>query len=80
MDYTVVVVDDDPIILRAVREILKTEDMKVVLLNSGRVLLDYIEDNTPDMILLDITISILYNISNASSPSPKCSSAYFVRR
>ena len=54
MDYTVVVVDDDPIILRAVREILKTEDMKVVLLNSGRVLLDYIEDNTPDMILLDI--------------------------
>ena len=54
MEYTVVVVDDDPIILKAVREILRNEDMKVVLLNSGRVLLDYMEENTPDIILLDI--------------------------
>lgn len=53
----IVVVDDDPIILKMAWTILTDAGMKVVVLKGGRQLLDYIEKNpTPDLILLDISM------------------------
>ena len=54
MQYTVAVVDDDMSIYHVVKGVLSKEGMKVVPLNSGRALLDYIKVQTPDIILLDI--------------------------
>ena len=50
----VVVVDDDVANLRMAGTILSKQHMRVTALKSGRALLDYIKDNRPDLILLDI--------------------------
>lgn len=54
MEERVVVVDDDAIILRNANTILSEAGYKVTCLKSGRLLLDYVEKNTIDMLLLDI--------------------------
>ncbi len=54
MDYNVVVVDDDPMILDEARRFLSAENMHVTCLKSGTLFLKYIEKNTPDLVLLDI--------------------------
>lgn len=54
MEYTVAVVDDESVILRLVSRILSQEDIRVIMLNSGKALLDYMRIGEPDMILLDI--------------------------
>ncbi len=54
MDYNIAVVDDDSFILENVRQLLSEENMHVTCINSGKRLLKYIENNTPDLILLDI--------------------------
>lgn len=54
MEERVVVVDDDAIILRNANTILSEAGFKVTCLKSGRLLLDYVEKNTIDMLLLDI--------------------------
>ncbi len=54
MDFNVVVVDDDPVILDEVRRFLSAENMKVTCLESGALFLKYIEKNTPDLVLLDV--------------------------
>ena len=53
-EYNLAVVDDDPMSLMQVRTILSEEKMHVNCMNSGKQLLKYIENNTPDLILLDI--------------------------
>lgn len=50
----VVVVDDDVTNLKMAGHILSKEHMRVTALKSGRALLDYVRDNRPDLILLDI--------------------------
>ena len=50
----IAVVDDDPMILTRAKEILEEENMQTTCMNSGERLLKYIENNTPDLILLDI--------------------------
>lgn len=55
MENRVVVVDDDPIILKRAWNILTEAGMKAIVLKSGSKLLDYLkEDPEPDLILLDI--------------------------
>ena len=50
----VVVVDDDVTNLKMAGLILSRQHMRVTALKSGRALLEYIKDNKPDLILLDI--------------------------
>ena len=53
----VVVVDDDIMNLKMAGRILSTNNMRVTALKSGQALLDYINENeTPDLILLDINM------------------------
>lgn len=50
----VVVVDDDITNLKMAGNILSKQKMRVTALRSGRALLDYVRNNNPDLILLDI--------------------------
>lgn len=50
----VVVVDDDVSNLKMAGTILSKHGMRVTALKSGTALLDYVHDNRPDLILLDI--------------------------
>ncbi len=50
----VVVVDDDVTNLKMAGVILSRQHMRVTALRSGRALLEYVKDNHPDLILLDI--------------------------
>ena len=53
----VVVVDDDIMNLKMAGHILSKNNMRVTALKSGQALLDYIKENeTPDLILLDINM------------------------
>ncbi len=54
MEYRIAVVDDDPLSLLQAKTFLQEESMQVTCMNSGERLLKYIENNTPDLILLDI--------------------------
>ena len=51
---TVAIVDDDMINLKTAGRILKDGGFDSVALCSGKELIDYLESNTPDLILLDI--------------------------
>ena len=53
MDW-VVVVDDNTANLKMAGHILSKQNMRVTALKSGQALLDYVKENTPDLILLDI--------------------------
>ena len=53
----IIVVDDDPIILKRAWNTLTDNGCKVVVLKSGKALLEYTKDNTaPDLILMDINM------------------------
>ncbi|MCR5357689.1 MAG: diguanylate cyclase [Lachnospiraceae bacterium] len=54
MSYWIVVVDDEPISLANAKNLLVEQDMKVSCLRSGKDLMRFIKNNTPDLILLDI--------------------------
>ncbi len=52
----IVVVDDNGTNLKMAEHILAKENMKVTCLRSGQELLDFVQDNNPDLILLDINM------------------------
>ena len=54
MGYWIVAVDDDPLSLKNAREQLNKKGMRVSCLRSGKELLTFMENNEPDLILLDI--------------------------
>ncbi|MCR5097775.1 MAG: response regulator, partial [Lachnospiraceae bacterium] len=54
MGYWIVVVDDEPLCLTETKRLLSEHDMRVSCLRSGRDLIKFIENNTPDLILLDV--------------------------
>ncbi|MBO4300042.1 MAG: response regulator, partial [Desulfovibrio sp.] len=57
MEYRIIVVDDDSLILKRAWHILTDAGMKAVVLKSGNQLLEYVQDNpSPDLILLDISM------------------------
>ncbi len=53
----ILIVDDDPIILKRAWNTLTSAGFKVVVLKSGKALLDYAKENiAPNLILLDISM------------------------
>lgn len=50
----IIVVDDDVANLKMAGTILSRHHMRVTTLRSGRALLEYVRDNKPDLILLDV--------------------------
>ena len=57
MSPQIVIVDDDPIILKRAWSILSEAGMKVATLKSGESLLSYMADNpAPSLILMDINM------------------------
>lgn len=55
MDERIIVVDDDPVILKKAWKSLEDAGMKAVALKSGEALIDYIKENgSPELILMDI--------------------------
>lgn len=55
----ILVVDDDPVQLRLIKGYLQDE-YKVTLIHSGKMAIEYLIDNHPDLILLDYVMP-LYN-------------------
>ncbi|CAM3228049.1 response regulator [Deinococcus deserti] len=56
MPYTILVVDDEPAILTMLEVILSADGHRIVTANDGRAALEYLRDNTPDAMLLDIKL------------------------
>ncbi len=57
MNPNIIVVDDDPMILKRAWSVLTDAGMKVVVLKSGKQLLSYMKEHeAPDLILLDISM------------------------
>ncbi|SEF41438.1 diguanylate cyclase (GGDEF) domain-containing protein [Eubacterium ruminantium] len=54
MIYTVALVDDDEFNLKIAKKILNNNDIEVMPFTSGYELLDYLKNDTPNLILLDI--------------------------
>ena len=54
MQYWAAVVDDDELNLKTAHRILSFQGYKVSTLGSGEELLEFVKDNTPDVILLDL--------------------------
>ncbi|MCR4597373.1 MAG: response regulator [Lachnospiraceae bacterium] len=54
--YHIVVVDDDGTNLKMAEHILAQEGMQVTCLRSGQALLDYLQENDPTLILLDVNM------------------------
>lgn len=53
-NYTILAVDDEPINLQVIMNHLKDLDCRVLTANNGHMALKMIEDEVPDLILLDI--------------------------
>lgn len=52
----VAVVDDDELNLKVAEKILQKNDIDVVTFTSGEMLLDFVKDNRPDLILMDLNM------------------------
>lgn len=57
MKKKIIVVDDDLGILEVIKIILEEEDYKVITIDDGKMILKKIEDEMPDVVLLDIWMS-----------------------
>ena len=55
----IAIVDDDPLILTTAGRILSKNGYHVKAFKSGKALIDYVEDDIPDLILLDINMPVL---------------------
>ena len=58
----ILVVDDDPMNLRMAEFILEREGYIVCKVESGMECLNYLKDNKPDLILLDIEMPVMSGI------------------
>jgi DNA-binding response OmpR family regulator len=50
----ILAVDDDPDVLGTIERVLKREQFDVTTLNAGQKALDYLENKSPDLLILDI--------------------------
>ena len=50
----IVAVDDDPDVLGTIERVLKREQFDVTTFNAGQKALDYLDSQTPDLVILDI--------------------------
>ncbi|MDO8568239.1 MAG: response regulator [Dehalococcoidales bacterium] len=71
--HSVMVVDDEQVILALLNRILKAEGYEVLLASDGSSALDMLEQNSPDLVILDIampglngfqTLHLLREVSN----------------
>lgn len=64
MEYKTVIVDDHPIVISGIAGLLSDlENIKIVeKFGSGLALLDYIEDNSVDLILMDIFLPVINGV------------------
>lgn len=53
---TVLVIDDNPIMCRLIKDLLETEDFRAITTNQGETGLKLAEENLPDVILCDINM------------------------
>ncbi|MBR1735737.1 MAG: response regulator, partial [Firmicutes bacterium] len=53
-DYWLVVADDDVFCLKNIKQILDEEKIRASIVRSGTALLKFLENNEPDLILLDV--------------------------
>ncbi|GGK13426.1 response regulator [Deinococcus malanensis] len=54
MPYTILVADDEPAIRTMLEVILSADGHRIVTMSDGRAALEYLRDNTPDAMLLDV--------------------------
>lgn len=54
----ILIIDDDPVYMKMVHEWLK-DDFRVTMTISGRQALDWLKDNTADLILLDYELPVM---------------------
>ena len=54
----VLVVDDEPIVLKSCRVVLEAEDWEVVCASSVAQALSFLEDITPDLLLIDVKMPV----------------------
>ncbi|WP_100641750.1 EAL domain-containing protein [Alteromonas facilis] len=54
--FTVLAVDDDPVTLRVITQQLKPLDPRILVANNGEKALRVVEEESPDLILLDINM------------------------
>lgn len=54
MEFTVLVVDDDPYILMSLEFLMKKSGYNVLVARNGTEALEHIEHHKPDLVLLDI--------------------------
>lgn len=56
MAQKILVVDDDPVILKWVKTLLKGKGYKVAVVETGQAALESIKKDAPDLIILDIIL------------------------
>lgn len=56
MAETILIVDDDPHIVTAIAYLMKRAGYEVAIANDGRQALDYLADNSPSLVILDVMI------------------------
>ncbi|WP_026332311.1 response regulator [Deinococcus apachensis] len=54
MAYTILVADDEPAIRSMLEVILSADGHEIVAVSDGKAALDYLRENTPDAMLLDV--------------------------
>ncbi len=67
--FQIAVVDDDVVNLQLAGRILSKAGFYVAALKSGPALLDYIENNTPSLILLDINMPVMDGVETLAEIS-----------
>lgn len=56
---TVLLVEDDLFIATAYKDGLERDGLSVMLVTDGKEAMEYLEENTPDVILLDIILPVM---------------------
>ena len=71
--YKILVVDDDPYILMSLEFLMRKSGFEVMIARNGTETLELLEQNTPDVVLLDIMMPDVdgYAICKLIKKSPK---------
>jgi CheY-like chemotaxis protein len=70
-DYTVLIVDDDPVIRESLVELLKGERYRVLAASNGREALDQLERESVALVILDMRMPVLDGLSFAQAATTK---------
>ena len=70
-DISVLIIDDETAVQKAVSAVLKREQMEVSCAGSGQFALDILKENTFDIILLDVIMPEQDGLSSCSAAKRK---------